>query len=226
MRTSTLVIGALIFALAAAGVLVWTNQLNLPGQPEAPPSTPSAPSPTAPAPLSREAQLVTAMNEAAAAGGFAVSFKEGDVGKWKLADGHRLERFSLDAAGPVLARLSSSTPLEWTSNQWPTQGLSVLIPRQFAEMSNGRTVEIGFVARTAPVNGSPRITALYATQQAGNSQWKSIVLKPQFEMYKFTYAVPALDGGYTAEPIVVFHSDPAGAGHAVELIGAYVKLVP
>jgi hypothetical protein len=226
MRTGTLIIGALIFALAAAGVLVWTNVLKLPGQPEAPATVPSAPSPVASAPLPREAQLVTAMNEAAAGGGIAISFKGEDVGKWKLANGHRLERFSLDAAGPVFARLSSSMPLEWTSNQWPTQGLSVLLPRQFAEASNGRTVEIGVIARTAPVNGSPRITALYATQQAGNSQWQSIVLKPQFEMYKFTYTVPSLEGGYAAEPILVFHSDPSGAGHAVEMIGAYVKLLP
>lgn len=225
-RAGGLFLGALIFALLAAGVLVWTGVLNLSPKPPYEPGSPTAPSPTVSASVSPEAELVKVMNDAAAGGGIAVSFREKDAGKWKIADGHRLERFSLDPTGPVFARLSSSMPLEWQSNQWPNQGLSALLPRQFASAANGRRIEVGFVARTAPVNGSRHFAAIYATQQAGNSQWKSFVLKPQFGTYSFTYDVPALEGGYAAEPIIVFHSDPAGKGRSVELIGLYVKLLP
>jgi hypothetical protein len=224
-RGGTFIIGALVLALAAAGVLVWTGSLdpslfaggsNVPSVPPMP-SVPSTPA-------SREAQLVNAMNEAAAGGGFAASFLHTDAGKWKLADGHRLERFSLDPTGPTIARLTSSVALEWRSNQWPNQGLSVLLPKEFGQLANGRTIEIGVVARMAASNGSPHFTAVYATQQAGNSQWKSIVVKPQFEIHKFTYDVPAVETGYSSEPIVVITSDSAGQGRAVELIGIYVKL--
>jgi hypothetical protein len=225
-RTGYLVVGALIFALAAAGVLVWTNYIDLSGKPSvAPADTVPVSTPTS-QPSSREAQLVTQMNEAAAGGGFVASFLEADVRKWQIGQGHRLERFSLDPSGPVFARLTSSTPLDKVSVEWPSLGLSMALPVEFANLANGRTVEIGFIARSAQSNGSPELSVIYATQQAGNSLWRAIELKPTFEAYKFTFDVPKVDSGYINGPIVVFHSDATGNGRAVEMIGAYVKLVP
>lgn len=224
MTRTTLIIGALIFALAAAGVLVWTGVID----PSKTTSTTSAPpadtaATVPPATLSREAQLVNEMSAAAAGGGFAVSFVEADVRKWQLAEGQKLERFSLDAAGPVFARLTSPSALDKASVEWATLGLSLPLPVEFANMANGRKIEVGFVARAAQSNGSSEISAIYATQQAGNSGWQAITLKPSFEAYKFVYDVPRVDGGYTNGPIVVFHSDAAGSGRSIELIGAYVK---
>lgn len=225
-RTGYLVVGALIFALAAAGVLVWTNYIDLSGKP--PVAAPKSAPASAPAsqPPSREAQLVTAMNEAAAGGGFAASFMETDVRKWQIAPGHRLERFSLDPAGPVFARLTSGVALDKASVQWPSIGLSLTLPVGFAKLVNGRKVEVGFIARSAQSNGSPDLSVIYATRQAGNSLWRTFELKPNFEAYKFTYDVPSIESGYVNGPIVVFHSDAGGSGRAVEMIGAYVKLVP
>jgi len=220
-RTGLLVVVALIFALAAAGVLVWTNALNISGQPS---GAPSATAPSTTAPPSREAQLVTSMNQAAAGGGFAASFLETDVSKWQIAEGHRLERFSLASSGPVFARLTSSVALDRASVQWPSLGLSMALPVEFANLANGRTVEIGFIARAAQSNGSSELSVIYATQQAGNSLWQTVELKPNFEAYKFTYDVPRIETGYVNGPILVFHSDAAGGGKAVEMIGAYVKL--
>ncbi len=220
-RSGYLVAGALVFALAAAGVLVWTNFLDLSGENGFFPRA-AAPS----APPSREAQLVKRMTEAVAEGGIAVSFVESDVRKWKVADGDRLEKFTLDSSGPVFARLTSSAALDKASIQWPSLGLSVGLPLEFTKLSNGRKIEVGFVARSAATNGSPAVSVVYATQQAGNSGWKSVNLQPQFEAYKFEYAVPSVPGGYTNPPVIVFHSDPSGSGRAVELIGLYVRPVP
>lgn len=223
-RTGFLVVGALIFALAAAGVLVWTNAVDFSDKPPA--TTPSATtSPTASAThTSREAQLMTAMNEAAAGGGFVASFMEPDIGKWQIAPGHQLERFSLDPSGPVFSRVTSSAALDKASVEWPSLGLSMTLPLEFANVANGRKVEIGFVARSAQSNGSPELSVIYATRQAGNSLWRAVELKPTFEVYKFTYDVPQIEAGYVNGPIVVFHSDASGSGRAVEMIGAYVKL--
>jgi len=220
-RTGLLVVVALIFALAAAGVLVWTNALNISGQPSV---AQNATAPATTAPPSRESQLVTLMNQSAAGGGFAASFLEADVRKWQIAPGHRLERFSLDPSGPVFSRLTSSVALDKESVQWSSLGLSMALPVEFANAANGQKVEIGFIARSAQSNGSPELSVIYATQQAGNSLWRAIQLKPTFEAFKFTFDVPKVETGYVNGPIVVFHSDAAGSGRAVEMIGAYVKL--
>ena len=225
MRAGYLIVGALIFALAAAAVLIWTNQINLPGQPAAPPSATSVPSTTV-APPSHEAQLVTAMNEAAAGGGYVATFMEGDVGKWQIADGHKLERFSLGSNGPVFARFTSSTTLDKTSVQWPALGLSMTLPPEFANAVAGKKVEVGIIARAAQSNGSNELSVVYATRQSGNSGWQSIALQPNFEAYKITYDVPNREGGYTNGPMIVFHSDASGGGRAVEMIGAYLKVIP
>ena len=135
-RTGNLIAGALAFALAAAGVLVWTDFLQLPKQGSAPlPSATTIPS------NSNELRLVTAMTEAVAGGGFAASFLESDVRKWQIAEGHRIERFSLDAAGPAFARLTSSTPLDKASVLWSSLGLSLPMPLELANAANGSQID-------------------------------------------------------------------------------------
>ena len=231
-RSGSFLFGALIFAGIAVAVLVWTDMIDL-GKlrgggtsVEQAPVVPIQSQPVAEAPPpSREAQLVTAMNEAAAGGGFVVSFMEKDAKKWSVAEGHQLERLSLDPSGPTFARLTSSSALEWKSNDWPKQGLSVMLPLDFAKRANGKKIEIGVVARSAATKGTDRVTVVYATGQAGNSHWQAFALKPQFETLRFTYDVPAIEGGYTSAPIIALTSDPAGKGRALELIGIYVKVL-
>jgi len=220
-RTGGLLLGALIFALAAAGVLVWTGQVKLPSQG----GSPTATIPATPAPPSPEAQLVKMMNDVAAGGGFAATFQEKDLRKWQISEGHKLERFSLPSSDAAFARLTSSVVLDKASVNWPSQGLSTKLPVQFAQAANGKRIQVGVVARAAQTNGSPEVSILFATQQAGNTGWRTFQLDQQFKLYKFVYDILPVEAGYTATPIVVISSDTAGGGKAVELLGTYVKVV-
>jgi hypothetical protein len=67
------------------------------------------------------------------------------------------------------------------------------------------------------------MNAVFATRQAGNSGWQSIPLGPKFELHTFQYDVPAVDGGYNQEPILVLHADAAGQGRALELLGIVLR---
>lgn len=210
MKTGYLIVGALIFALAAAGVLVWTNLLKLPFGPSQP----------------SESTLVVQMTERASANGVVAAFTQADVKRWQIAAGHRLERFSADDGKTVIARLTSTSPIDYASFDWPKSGLSIQLPLEFAAAANGKRLEIGFIARMPGANASEEIAVIYATQQVGNSTWQHVKLSSSFAMYKFTYDVPAVSTGYSKEPILVFHSDATGGGKAVELLGAFVKVLP
>lgn len=223
MRTGSLIIGALIFALAAAAVLVWSGVLDMPGQ--APTPTPQAATPAAQRPqppsTSREAQMVIAMTQAAAGGGYAATFSDQDASKWLIAGGHRLERFSLEGRDTILARLSSSDPIAPTKL---LDGLYVELPEQFTSISNGKKIEIGIVARTAKANSAESFSVIYLTRQAGNSGWQTFSLGPEFELKSIEFDVPLVEGGYNARPIVAIYGDPSGGGKGVELLGLYVKV--
>lgn len=210
-RTGFLVVGALIFALAAAGVLVWTNVLVIPSTP---PSTPQT----------AEQKLMARIAERAAGGGVAVTFAEKDIKRWQLPTGHRLERFSLHDGEAVFARLTSEGPVDNEKPSWAERGLSIPLPVEFNNMTRGRRVEIGIVARSSQSNPSKALLAVYATQEAGNSGWQALGLKPAFELLTFTYDVPAVEA-YSNQPILVIHSDEEGMGKSVEILGAFVKLV-
>jgi hypothetical protein len=208
MRSTYLIAGALVLALVAAGVLFGTDFFR-----------------KNPFGGSDEAAFLTEANGAAASGGFAGLFSERDARKWRLANGHRLERFSLDQSGAVFARLTSAAPLDKSSTNWAAQGLTITFPPQLNNATAGQSVEIGLAARSAQTNGSDAITVVYATQQAGNSGWKEFKLNGEFQLFTFKYKVPKLDGAYVNGPIIVITSDAAGAGRSVELVGVYVKPV-
>ncbi|MEQ1863101.1 MAG: hypothetical protein ABL996_00450 [Micropepsaceae bacterium] len=210
MRSSGLVVGAIVLALAAAGILAATNFLGL----DLPFMNPS------------EQELVAQMNDVAAQGGLAVTFAGSDAEKWQVAPGQKLEKFSLGGGEAAVARLSSTGTIDISSFEWTKLGLSTTLPATFGQRSNGKRVEIGFVARAAQMNPSAEVSVIYATQQAGNSTWRQFRLSPAFELMTFTFDVPPLEEGYTKDPIVVFHSDATGFGRSVELLGVYVKLVP
>ena len=207
MRSTYLIAAAVVLALVAAGVLFGTDFFR---------KNPFAKG-------ADEATFLTQANEATAAGGFAALFTEHDARQWRLAGGHRLERFSLDQTGAVFARLTSSAPVDKTSTDWEKQGLTVVFPVAFNNATAGKTVEIGFAARSSSANGADKVSILYATRQAGNSSWREFKLGADFQMFTFKYKVPVDDKPYVNGPIVVITSDPAGGGHAVELMGVYVK---
>lgn len=221
-RTGLLVVLAILLIAGAAGVLVYTNFLGatkLDGTPANPSQTA-----TSQAPASAQ-QLVEYMKEQASKGAYSATFSEKDMIKWVLAPGHRLERFTLQSADAAFARLTSTTPLDLTSPNWLTLGLSLPIPLPYAELYNGKTLEIGIVARTAQANGSPAFAAVYATQQSGNSGWQKIPVGADFSLIQLKYEVPKLEAGYTNPPIIVLHSDPSAQGGAVEIMGIYVKVL-
>lgn len=213
-RTGSLIVGAFLFAAAAAGVLVWTNFLDLSGAKPRSSASQSDPLQTD----SGEAEFMALINDAAARGGFAATFA--DSANWQVTEGHRLERFSLTKPNIVMARLSSAVPRR---DDMLLQGLSIELPIDFAQRVNGKQIEIGVVARVPQSNGATEISLVYATRQAGNSGWRPLSLGPQFALHSFKFDVPKVDLGYTAQPIVVMHADSAGQGRAVEMLGIYVK---
>lgn len=164
------------------------------------------------------------MTEAVKGGGYSVTFTQADAAKWQIASGHRLERFSVERGDAAFARLSSGISLNRETWEWSTQGLSTTLPVEFNNMTNGRQIEIGVVARAPAVNWSPAIFVVYATQQAGNSGWREIPLTNQLQLTTFVFQVPALEpGAYTANPILVIHADDAGENRSAEILGVYIR---
>jgi len=224
-RTGFLVVGALIFALAAAGVLVWTNTAFFSDTSVVAPSNPSPP-PQA-TEQSQEKQLVNLMDDVAASGGYTALFTDSQIRRWSIADGHTFERHALDrSADVVIARLSSNVPTNKPFVGWPELGLSWILPVDFATIASGKNIEIGVVARSAPSNPSPALSVIFATRQAGNSDWHKLKLSSDFSVVKFRYQVPAVADGYKIGPVLVLHSDAEGTGRSVELLGAYAKVLP
>ncbi|MBI1213448.1 MAG: hypothetical protein GC190_18455 [Alphaproteobacteria bacterium] len=212
MRATYLIAGAVVLALVAAGVLFGTDFFK-----KNPFSDDSA----------SEAQLLTQLTDLSTSGGYVATFTDGDARKWRLASGHRLERFSLGDQNAVFARLTSSTPMDGQSVDWAKQGLSWMLPLEFNNKANGLKVEIGIVARQSQSNGADSMSVVYATRQAGNSGWRSIPLGPKFALKTFTYTVPKITPGtYSFEPMLAINADPSGSGKSIELLGAYVKIVP
>jgi hypothetical protein len=169
------------------------------------------------------AKWIQDMSQAAANGGFVLTFADTDIKNWTIAQGHKLERFSIDGGQAVLARLSSSAELSNDPPTWAERGLSFTFPAGFGARTNGAKLEVGVVARRAQTNGAENLHVVYATQQAGNSGWHKLPLQSEFQLLKFNYDVPALDTGYTIPPIIVLHADASGAGRAAEIVGLYVK---
>lgn len=174
--------------------------------------------------LSAEGKLVAQVVNVSSVGGFSVTFSQADAKKWYVAPGHRLERLALDSGDAVVARLVSSAPLDMSSLEWPSQGLSVQLPAEFSNRANGKPIEIGIVARASGRQRAP-LTVVYATRQAGNSGWQQLEVGGQFELKTLSYKVPLVEGGYTNPPVVVINADPSGNNGAIELLGLYIKIV-
>jgi hypothetical protein len=207
-RSGLYIVGAVALALTAAGVLFFSNFQGIQQLVGFPPTT---------------EQLMAQISDASATGGQAVTFSDSNTKAWSLAEGHRLERFSLNGGDVAFARLTSLTRLDSQSFAWPTLGLSWLLTREFNNATRGREIEIGVIARRASVNSSDQLFVMYATQQAGNTGWKPIRLSNDFELHKVTFKVPQPDGGFQNPSILVLHADAAGKGRSVELLGAFVR---
>jgi hypothetical protein len=212
MNRAGLIIIAVLLAAAAAAVLFWTELgNNLGGQS------------IVGTQQSNEARLVAQMKNAVAGGGFAVTFDTSDAQKWQIAPGHRFERFSVDGGG-VFGRLTSGVPLNSTTWEWSTQGLSTLFPVEFNNNTNGRTIEIGVIARASTTNSTKELSVVYATQQAGNSGWHKLPLTGEFKLQTFTFDVPQIEPGtYTKQPVIVLNADADGTNRSAEVLGVYIK---
>ncbi|MDZ4866193.1 MAG: hypothetical protein SGI91_02620 [Alphaproteobacteria bacterium] len=208
-RTGYLVVGALVFALAAAGVLLWSDIATEYFGPQ-----------------TLESRLTKQMNDVASTGGFAASFAEQDASRWRLADGHRFERLTVASSNAVIGRLGSSVVLDVSPPSWESQGLSIELPAAFAQQSNGKRVEVGVIARAARANASGVLNAVFATRQAGNSGWRKFELGGEFQVHTIIFDMPEVPSGYTAQPIIVLQSDADGHGRSVEILGVYARRVP
>lgn len=224
-RTGLLIGLAVLLIAGASGVLVWTNFL---GQQNV--SSLTVGQPTAQVSVGvdtrAEQKLVAQIMDVAFRGGFAATFSDKDTPKWKIAQGHKVEKFALGQKGPVMGRLSSSVARDKPFVLWSELGLSVELPTAFANASNGKGIEIGIVARQAQSNPSTTATAIYATRQSGNSEWRALNLTSEFQLIRFPYRVPLLEEGYKTGPMIVINADIAGGGSAVELLGVYVRIIP
>jgi hypothetical protein len=221
-RTGLLIGLAAILIAAAVGVLVWTNFLRGPVPAVSNQQTGQL---TAPAAPKEQPNWMHIMNDVAANGGMALTFDDSSIKRWGIAPQHKLERFSIDGSGAVLARLTSSVPLVGETVPWNEKGLSFPLPLGMAVKTNGKKIEVGIIARQSPSNGSNHLNIVYATQQAGNSGWQKFKLTGEFALYKMQYDVPAVADGYSTTPIVVVHADDTGSGRAVEIIGLYIKVL-
>lgn len=201
--------GAVVLALMSVGVLVWSNAISLPFFTSYPSNQ----------------ELMARMTEVSQSGGIAATFSAKDISKWQLPDGHKLERFSLTDAETGFARLTSTGPVDNNRPNWEERGLSLTLPVEFNNRTRGKRLEIGIVARSAQTRPSEALLAVYATRQAGNSGWQELVLQSGFQLTTFTYDVPAIAEEYTNAPILVLHSDRAGAGGSVEILGIYIKIL-
>lgn len=179
-----------------------------------------------PATTSEKELAMAKLNDAAVTGGYSVSMAQFDALKWQIGGGHRLERFGLNESGGVFGRLSSGKPLDAATWDWASQGLSAQFPVEFNNRTNGQKIEIGVIARTSQSNPSATLSVVYATQQAGNSGWKDLVLDTDFSLKTIVFQVPRVQpGAYTKQPIVVLNADRSGSGKSVEILGVFVKPV-
>lgn len=216
-RSGYLIAAALALAISAAGVLVWTDYFGLSG-------TTKRSVQTAGSDETRTPQLVKLMTQVSDNGGVAATFSDRDMASWQTGAGHKLERYSLGGGEAIMARLTSTLPLDPSSVDWRTSATSFVLPLEFAQRSNGKRIEVGIVARAPSTNASPRLAAAYATSQAGNSGWKGLALSGEFQLIKFFFDVPGVETGYQNQPLIAFHSDPEGQGRSIELLGAYARL--
>lgn len=220
-RTGLIFVVALIAAVAIAAAVFWAGFL---GGPEASPGTIMGVSPNSSATAdSSEQQLMDEMKSISSQGGVAANFSDRDVKRWSLADGHRIERFSVQGSETVFVRLSSSAALGQPYSRWEDLGLSVKFPTEFLERNKGFAVEIGVIARQPSENASQVINAVLATQQTGNSGWNKLKLTGEFSVQTFKWTIPPSQAAYTAQPILVLSADSEGTGKAVEVIGVYMK---
>lgn len=160
------------------------------------------------------------INDPALRKGFVATFAESPSRQWQITEGHMLEKFWLKQPDIVMARLRSNMPRR---DDMLLQGLSIELPIEFAQMVNGKEIEVGLLARSSQTNGALEVSLVYATKQAGNSGWQTLKLTPQFELHSFKFAVPEVAEGYTARPTIVVHADTQGQGRAVEILGIYAK---
>jgi len=171
-----------------------------------------------------EREWVARMSQAAVqGGGYALTFSGPGSENWKVGPGHQLERFSVESGDAAFARLTSTAAFNGNSTEWEKLGLTAALPVEFNNQTKGQMIEIGVVARAPSVKPSDAIMIMYATQQAGNSGWQRLALGRDFELLKFTYKVPTVEGEYIAKPIIVIHSDAQGRGRMADILGVYVK---
>lgn len=218
-RSAIFAVIAVVLAGGAAAVWVLTGGFG---------STFTAPA-TAPAQavsdqtdeLSKQVRKI--MSDAVATGGVALTFQTAGGAKWQVSPGHKLERFALGGGDTVVARLSSSNPLDDQTVDWQSQGLSATLSADLSNQIAGRKIEIGIIAKAAQTSPGKAMYSVYATQQFGNSGWRELPVGAEFQLHSYVYNAPAApEGGYTNAPILVIH---ASNGHSVELIGAYIKVV-
>ncbi len=208
-RTGLLIGLAAVLIAAAAGVLVATNVIDVGLV------------------FSRfnEKELGGFMRDVGTSGGVTATFAQTDIPAWQLAEGNKLERFALSGSATVFARLTSGSSLDKASVDWHKAATTLNIPLEFAQRTNGRTLEIGVIVRAAVSNGSTSVSIAYATQEAGNSGWQNFNLSPDFQLIKFKYKVPLVKAGYKNPPLIAFHSDADGGSRSIEMLGAYAKPV-
>ncbi len=213
-RSTIFVVTALVLAAIAAAIVYTSGALNNPSTViETSPRSPSNP------PASGFQQI---MSEVKSVGGVALTFANTDAANWRVGDANRLERFKINGSDVAFSRITTGQPLDVESTNWASQGVSATFSVDFNNFTNGKKVEVGILAKAAASNPVKKMYAIYATQQAGNSGWREIVLGDEFAVHTFQFDVPVVtEPGYTNPPILVVR---ASNGQAIELLGVYVKL--
>jgi len=222
-RTGLLIVLAIVIVGALAGLLYSLGYLGNSAPPSETTQTSLASSNEAAPTGNSDSKWIEYMTNVLAEGGLVATFGEANIQNWRIAEGHKLERFSLEGAKAAFGRLSSSVERQNTSETWPERGLSFAFPVEWSNNNKGASIEVGIVARRPSSNGSEILNIVFSTQQAGHSGWQMIGLSGNFELRTFQYVLPNIAEDYTNPPVVVIHADDTAQGKAVEILGVYVK---
>lgn len=175
-------------------------------------------------PPARPQALLDAVRAYPDAGGVALTFALADARRWDVA-GESTYHVETDDALPglVFARVASAKARPGAS---AALGLRAFLTPDFAQRANGRRVEFGVIARSPSTHGAGALAIVYATQQAGNSGWRTFRLSRSFAAYTAVFEVPRVAEGYAKPPFISIHADALGRGREADVLAVFARILP
>lgn len=103
-----------------------------------------------------------------------------------------------------------------------TEGYSVRLPNEIERLASGRTIKLRLLARSMD-GAEGRIAGAYSTNEVGNSGWRWLTFKPEWEIQSFEYNVPPMQNGYGD---FVGLLPPPESAPVTEILGFAIEIAP